>query len=90
MEDLKKSAADADLIPARSLTGALDAITRVNEGEVRATGWLADPGGDVTPKATFFCMPFVSPNAAVTFWRSPEVCPIATDFPSTKAMVVRD
>jgi hypothetical protein len=49
LEELKKSAADAGLVPARSLTGALDAVTRVNEREVTAAGWLADPGGDATP-----------------------------------------
>jgi hypothetical protein len=49
LEELKKSAADAGLVPARSLTGALDAMTRVNEREVTAAGWLADPGGDATP-----------------------------------------
>ena len=48
-ECTKKSAADAGLVPARSLTGALDAVTRVNEREVTAAGWLADPGGDATP-----------------------------------------
>jgi uncharacterized protein DUF4339 len=49
LEELKKSAADAGLVPARSLTGALDAVTRLNEREVTAAGWLADPGGDATP-----------------------------------------
>ena len=49
LEELTKSAADAGLLPARSLTGSVDALTRANEQEVTAAGWLADPQGDGDP-----------------------------------------
>jgi hypothetical protein len=48
LEELKKSAADAGLVPASSLKGTVDAVTRANEREVTAAGWLADPRGDAT------------------------------------------
>src|SRR5690348_16205633 len=43
LEELTTSAAKAGLRPARSFTGSVDALTRINEQEVKAAGWLADP-----------------------------------------------
>jgi len=49
LEELTKSAADAGLLPARSLTGSVDALKRADEQQVTAAGWLADPQGDGDP-----------------------------------------
>jgi hypothetical protein len=49
LEELTTSAAKAGLRPARSFTGSVDALTRANEQEVTAAGWLADPQGDGDP-----------------------------------------
>jgi hypothetical protein len=48
-EGLRESAADAGLVPARSLVGVVDGLTRANEREVTVHGWLADPRGDGAP-----------------------------------------
>jgi hypothetical protein len=48
-EDLRESAADVGLVPARSLVGAVDKLTRANDRDVTAAGWLADPHGDGAP-----------------------------------------
>jgi hypothetical protein len=48
-EELRNSAADAGLVPARSMVGVVDELARANDRDVTATGWLADPRGDGAP-----------------------------------------
>ena len=47
--DLTKSARDAKLILSRQLSGHVDDVRRINERDVRLSGWAADREGDATP-----------------------------------------
>lgn len=47
--DLTKSARDAKLILSRQLSGHVDDVRRIDERNVRLSGWAADREGDSTP-----------------------------------------
>jgi hypothetical protein len=47
--DLSKVAQNVGLRPSEQLQGVVDAISRINEREVKIVGWLADPQGNSTP-----------------------------------------
>ena len=45
------------------MNGSVDGISRINDREVKISGWLADPDGDATPLSI---MVFVSGPVAAT------------------------
>jgi hypothetical protein len=49
--DLIEAAVAAGLHRSTQMKGVVDAMTRVNDREVRINGWLADPDGDATAAA---------------------------------------
>jgi hypothetical protein len=42
------------LRPSRRMKSNVDAMSRINEAEVKIEGWLADPGGDATRSAIWY------------------------------------
>ena len=51
--DLVAEARIIGLYQSERMGGTVDAITRMNERDVRADGWAADPDGDATPLQHF-------------------------------------
>ncbi len=47
--DLSDAARTAGLRPSRRMRSAIDVVSRINERQVSAAGWLADPEGDGSP-----------------------------------------
>jgi hypothetical protein len=48
-ESLSDAAISAGLRPSLTLKGAVDQLTRLNEKQIRITGWSADSNGNGTP-----------------------------------------
>ena len=47
--DLNPVAGDLELKRSSQMNGSIDGINRINDREVKISGWLADPDGDATP-----------------------------------------
>ena len=47
--DLPTAAQNAGLRYSQEMKGSVDGFSRINEGEVKVDGWIADPLGDSTP-----------------------------------------
>jgi hypothetical protein len=47
--DILRATQEAGLHSSPEMQGNIDAISRINEREVKIEGWLADPGGNSTP-----------------------------------------
>jgi len=71
--ELREAAADAGLLPARSLVGTVERLTRANDSDVTATGWLADPQSDGAPMTVIVFLGSKSIAIRKTFSERPDV-----------------
>src|SRR6516164_5696352 len=51
--DLPTAAQNAGLRYSEQMKGSVDALSRINEREVKIGGWVVDPLGDSTPSKVF-------------------------------------
>jgi hypothetical protein len=71
--DLSNAAQNVGLRLSVQMQGVVDAISRINEREVKIVGWLADPQGNSTPLELFVFMDGSMVAAAQTKGERPDV-----------------